>query len=261
MIRSTDGLFLPGITLDPEACIFQPAAGKSFLLPQPGGVLASGAVDSSISTNAVRNYLFSVALTPPETMYTGIQAVPPARVITIDEHGLAKENIYWKINQIKENRERSFEDFSEEVRSLMIDAVICRAVAGGKIGSIVSGGVDTSVVTSILSDSFGNDRKLPVFSIAFDEKKFSDESLQATMYESFPLAPHQDVIRAEDYWSILKQALTHLDSPVNDDAVVGMFRVFQLTREHGCTAVFEGEGADEIFFTNHVHSERQIQLF
>jgi asparagine synthase (glutamine-hydrolysing) len=121
--------------------------------------------------------------------------------------------------------------------------------------------VDSSTISAVLAENIIPGSKLPAFSIVFEENIYSDSHLQQIMYNSFPLEPHNHQISSLEYWEILNKAMLNLDNPVNDDAVVGMFRVFALARSKGCTAVFDGEAADELFFTGHVHSERRYQKY
>jgi len=220
--------------------------------------LLKAGVDATLSEQSIYSYLCSVSLTPPQTMFKSVEAVRPATMLSFDRNNNRQEQRYWDIAETTEDRNKSFAEFSDEIKSLIINSVKIRADKGGQIGSIVSGGIDSSVVTSVLCDSLSKPERLPVFSIAFAEKKFSDASLQELMYQAFPVDHHQSQIGPDQYWSLLGKAMSVLDAPVNDDAMVGMYRVFELARENGCSALFEGEAADELFFTTHVHSERQF---
>ncbi len=224
-------------------------------------LLKTGVIDNSLSISSIQTYFSSTAVSPPSTMFSHVRCLPPGAVVVFKKFKEKKEHIYWNIAGIQEDYSRTIEDFSEELRELIIDAVKVRSRAGGIYGSIVSGGLDSSVVTALLAKNFDNHGKLPVFSINFDEKAYSDAPLQKIMYDSFDLQPHNAVITAQEYWEILQTAVSHLDNPVNDDAVVGMYRVFKLARSKGCTVLFEGEAADELFFTGHVHAERQFQKY
>ncbi|WP_319525804.1 asparagine synthase-related protein [uncultured Desulfosarcina sp.] len=238
--------------------IFYAKSGQTLYFSSRIKSLLNAGVDSTLSEESVYSYLCSVALTPPQTMFAKIKAVRPATTITFDLGGVENEQVYWDIADITEDRARSFENFTDEVRHLIVDAVKIRADRGGRIGSIVSGGIDSSAVSSILCRSLKNGERLPVFSIAFSDSEFSDAGLQNVFFKAFPVEPYQSVINPEKYWELLKIAVTALDSPVNDDAMVGMYRVFQLAKENGCSVLFEGEAADELFFTTHVHSERKF---
>lgn len=224
-------------------------------------LLATGLIDRKLSITSIQSYFSSTSIAPPDTMFAAIRCLRPGTAVQLSENSEPQEHTYWRIKEINEDYTRSMDSFSEEVRALILDAVKIRGNCGGQMGSIVSGGVDSSVVTAILTQSIDRQQRLPVFSIVFDEKPYSDAPLQKIMYEACNLQPYSATVTSGDYWAILQKIVGQLDSPVNDDAVVGMYRVFQLARETGCSALFEGEAADELFFTGHVHAERQFQMF
>lgn len=224
-------------------------------------LLKTGLIDRKLSINSIQSYFSSTSISPPETMFSEIFCLRPGTLVSFSENGEVRDHTYWKIRDTQEDYGRSLDDFSSEVRDLITDAVKLRSQVGGRYGSIVSGGVDSSIVTALLTRNMVHNEKLPVFSIVFEEKSYSDEHLQKIMYNSFNLDPYSAVISAREYWDILLKAVEKQDCPVNDDAVVGMYRVFKLASSMGCTALFEGEAADELFYTGHVHAERKFQSF
>lgn len=224
-------------------------------------LLQSGLVEPELSPYGIHSYFSSSAISPPDTMFSKISCLRPGTSISITGQGDVREHTYWRINEYEEDTARSLDDFAGELREILVDAIEIRSRAGRSYGSIVSGGVDTSVVTAVLARNWNGTVKLPVFSIDFAEQKYSDAALQQVMYASFNLKPTSAVISARQYWDFLREACANFDSPVNDDAAVGMYRVFQLARSVGCPVVFEGEAADELFFTGHVHSERSFQKY
>lgn len=224
-------------------------------------LLDTGIVDQSLSLYGVHSYFCSTAISPPDTIYSEVKALRPAASICFFGNGDVREHVYWPIKDVQEDQRRSIEDFSEELRGLLLDSIKIRARCGGRYGSIVSGGVDSSFVSAVLTHELSSGDKLPVFSVDFAEALYSDAHLQKTMYETFPLHPHRATMSSDEYWNILNMGVRNLDTPVNDDAFAGMYKVFNLARSVGCTALFEGEAADELFFTGHVHSERRLQKY
>lgn len=224
-------------------------------------ILRTGRINSRLSIKSIQSFFSSTSISPPDTMYSEIFCLRPGTLAILSDTDGVREHTYWKIRDIQEDYGRTLHDFSCEARELIMNAVQLRSQIGGRFGSIVSGGVDSSVVTALLAQNSVHNTKLPVFSIVFDEKPYSDEYLQKIMYNSFNLDPHSAVITAKEYWEILLKAVENQDCPVNDDAVVGMYRVFKLARSVGCSVLFEGEAADELFFTGHVHAERKFQKF
>jgi asparagine synthase (glutamine-hydrolysing) len=224
-------------------------------------LLKTDLVSRNLSLDSIQSYFSSTTISPPATLFAEIHCLRPGTAVCFTGNGEMQEHTYWRINEIEENRTRSLDDFAEEVKELLVDAITIREQVGGLFGSIVSGGVDTSVITAVLAGKRVAEEKLPVFSIDFAEQFYSDKPLQQLMYQAYNLDPHSAQITATDYWDIFQKAIANLDCPVNDEAFVGMYRVFQLARSAGCTSIFDGEAADELFFTGHVHSERRFQKY
>lgn len=222
-------------------------------------LLATGLISRAIDTCSLDKYLGSLAISPPHTMFKHVMAVRPAHAL-IARNGHIKEYEYWALGKIKEDYSKSETDFAEEIKHIFEDAVTRRAEHSGSIGTLVSGGVDTSAIAAMLSMKAGG-RQVKGFSVAFHEKEFSDASLQDVIYSKFDLEAHRLLLVPDKFTTVLTNAIQYLDSPVNDVAFAGMLHAFQCAASTGCTAVFEGEGSDELFCTGHSFGELSIQRF
>lgn len=222
-------------------------------------LLATDTLERSIDLAALDEYLASLAVSPPRTLFETVKAVRPGHVHLAGELG-AEEHDYWRLWAITEDYEKSEDEFAVELREIFEDAVKIRAQYGGKAGVLVSGGVDTSAVAAVLTQS-GCCRDLAGFSIAFEEKDFSDAPLQEIMYSRLGLERHQILLGPKEFAVALADGAGFLDSPVNDVAFAGMLHAFRSAAVSGFTAVFEGEGSDEIFCTGHSLGELGIQRF
>ncbi len=222
-------------------------------------LLATGVVSSEISVSAVNQYFASKALSPPSTMYKAVLAVRAAHVISIDGKNV-DEHDYWKLHEIDVDDTIKTNDYVDQLRHTIFNAIDIRATYSYPYGTVVSGGLDTGIVTATLARKQQGNR-LDAFSVAFAERSFSDDPLQQLMVQKFSLNHHQAVLGPDEFSRILGDSVRHLDSPVNDIAFVGMAKVFELARQKGYRVIFEGEGPDEIFPAGNTHGERQLSKF
>lgn len=222
-------------------------------------LLKTGLVSSELSREAVNQYFASKALSPPSTMYSGISAVCAAQVISI-KNGSNTRHDYWNLADIDVDENVTEGAFVEQLRDVIFNAITIRADYPGSYGAIVSGGLDTGIVTATLSRKKKHNA-LHAFSVAFDEGIYSDDPLQRLMVEEFSLQQHQAILGAEDFRILLEDSIGYLDAPVNDIAFVGMAKAFELARQQGFRIVFEGEGPDEIFPAGNTHGERQLAKY
>lgn len=231
--------------------------GRLFFGSTIPSLLRTGCIERELSLSALHSYFSSTSICPPDTAFKNIFCVRPGAIVTYSNGQLSDED-YWPIKDIQEDYGQSMDDCAKKVRELILDAITIRAQYGGNYGSLLSGGIDTGIITATLAR---RQAKFPTFSIAFEEQFYSDAALQAIMCERYDLDPHTTNLKAHEFSEIMTKAVTHLDSPVNDVAFVGMYKAFEMAKQFGCSAVFDGEAADEIFYTGHAHAEREFQKY
>jgi asparagine synthase (glutamine-hydrolysing) len=218
-----------------------------------------GQVRLEVDVASLERYLASLAISAPHTIYRDIWAVPPGHAV-IFQDGSCRERAYWHLGKRAEDRTRSQDDFAQELSHLLVDAVSVRAQHGGNCGALISGGVDTTAVAAALFTT-GSMQRLPGFSVVFAEPDYSDAMLQQVVYDRFSVEPHSLTVTPPVFAELLAEGSGLLDVPINDVAYVGMLAAFRAAAAHGCEAVFEGEGSDEIFCTTHSFGEMYIQKY
>ena len=218
-----------------------------------------GVIAPRISYDGLRIYLAANAITPPLTMFEQVFCVRPGHVVSLRE-GKAVEHDYWGLKSLQEDRVKTENEFAEELRALIVNAIEIRARYGGEYGCLLSGGIDSSLIAATLC-RYHDGKPFPALSIAFDEQEYSDADLQKIMYQRYPLQPAQAILRVDEFAAILEKGAAHLDNPVNDHAYVGMFKAFELARQTGCAIAFDGIGADQLFCSTTSHGEREFQKF
>ncbi len=220
-------------------------------------ILASGLVDDTLSPESVEAYFGVKALSPPQTLFRNIFALRPGHVLAWN-NGREKQHDYWRLHEIREDLKTSKDELCTQLRTTLMDAVRIRQQAGGNYCALVSGGVDTSAVASLLHRLPGTPRPLHGLSIAFDEMAYSDAGLQDCIVRTLGVDQRERILKPEEFASTLCAAVGFLDSPVNDAALVGMHAAFGMARADGYDVVFDGEGPDELFPAGNTQGELGI---
>lgn len=221
-------------------------------------VLASGIVDAAINPESVDSYFGAKALSAPQTLFKNIFALRPGHVL-VWKDGAFRQHDYWRPHEIREDLQSSKEDLCAELRATILDAVRIRQQAGGNYCALVSGGVDTSAVASILNSLPGTPKPLHGLSIAFDEIAYSDARLQNCIVNALGVDQREHILKPDEFAKMLTDAVGFLDSPVNDAALVGMYAAFGMARADGYDVVFDGEGPDELFPAGNTLGEAGIE--
>lgn len=236
---------------------YAPIVGGIVFASTTKAVIASGLVDSSIDPASVDSYFGVKALSPPRTMFKNIFAVRPGHAL-VWKDGQAQQHDYWRLHEIGVDRRTGADALRDQLQATIRDAVHIRQRAGGHYCALVSGGIDTSTIATLLSHAPGAPKPLHGFSIAFDEMAYSDAGLQEIIVDHLGVAQQERILKPLEFADTLTQAVGFLDSPVNDAALVGMHAVFGMARAGGFDVVFDGEGPDELFPAGNTQGERGI---
>lgn len=201
----------------------------------------------------------------PRTVFQNIFEVPPGHYLKAHESGL-KLNCYWEVAFPESHEDSSdgcprkaIEDVEQEFCEILIDAVKIRLRADVPVGAYLSGGLDSSIIASIVRDVVGN--KLRTFSIAFDDSDFDESSWQRKVADY--LGTSHQVVHAThaDIREVFPKVIWHTEVPLVRTGPAPMFLLSKLVRDSGYKVVLTGEGADEFLAGYDIFKEAKIRRF
>jgi asparagine synthase (glutamine-hydrolysing) len=149
---------------------------------------------------------------------------------------------YWNITYI-ESGKYSEEYYSNRLYEILKSSVKRHLVSDVPLGAFLSGGIDSSVLVSMMSTLM--DKPVKTFTIAFEEEGY-DESKYARMVAKRFGTDHYELIVKPDTVNILPKLIWHLDEPLGDSCVLPMYYLSKFAREY-VKVVLSGDGGDELF--------------
>ena len=179
------------------------------------------------------------------TLFAGIRKVLPGHVLTIDLDSLAvTDRAYWQPDfEVDLDHTESY--FVDQLRDLLIDTVGIQMRADVPVGAYLSGGLDSSLVTTLASRFVPG--PIQTFTGAFDEGPEFDESPYARLVAD-AVGASTCVIRPTetDFVATLPRLVWHMDEP---SAGPGLFPQYMVSREAAqrVKVCLGGQGGDEIF--------------
>lgn len=132
----------------------------------------------------------------------------------------------------------------EELESLLRDSMRRQLVADVPVGILLSGGLDSSLVSAIASQALG--RSLRTFTVVFPGHRDLDETAHARLMAEFLGTEHHELQACEVGLDLFEKLARQYDEPMADSSMVPMYLVSKLVREH-CTVALGGDGGDEMF--------------
>lgn len=173
------------------------------------------------------------------TLLRGIKNLEPSTFITLDlnTHNYTVQQFTACTNSYNFSKRSLSETLSE--------ATISQLLADVPVGSQLSGGVDSSLVTYFAANAT---RKvsLETVSITFNDPKFSEERYIKQVQDRLHLHSHKILLDSCYYLNNIKKATWHLEQPINHPNTVGILLISKMAKEH-VTVLLSGEGADELF--------------
>ena len=190
-----------------------------------------------VNENALRPYLTFQYSSMEETFFKGVYKLPPATRFTFRD-GRMEKTRYWDVDFTKKTS-LSYEEAAEQIDRRVHESVNAHRISDVKVGSFLSGGVDSSYITAVLMP---ND----TFSVGFNFEKFDETSEAKELSERLGVANYLKHITADECFDAFSTIQYHMDEPQSNPSSVPLYFLAKLAREH-VTVVLSGEGADEIY--------------
>src|SRR5262245_1610877 len=210
---------------------------------EPKVLLAHPSVKSSLNLQALRQYLSFDYIPAPLSIYEGINKLPAAHQLTLEEGKVSVER-YWRLSYAKKQPIPTEDEAAELLRELLADSVRMRLVSDVPLGVLLSGGVDSSTVAALACRT--SSEAVKTFSISFAEASF-DESLYARGVAKFlGTDHHEERLSANLAANLVSEIGAWMDEPFSDPSLVPTYLLSRFTRKH-VTVALGGDGGDELF--------------
>lgn len=223
--------------------------GSSFIFASEiKAILDHPDVSAEVEINAIPEYLLCTTFLDSKTMFKNIRSVPPGTAIVI-ENGAIKAHRYWSMerNGARPNGD-SFADCQEGVRDLLDSAITMMAVSDVPLGTLLSGGLDSSLVSAMATKHISG--RLKTFSLGYDKNRALREDDTDAHYAGLVAATYDTdhtefMFQPEEYFDVMKKVTWHVEKPVEltSPSLFLLYRGVKPT----VTVVMSGEGADELF--------------
>lgn len=208
--------------------------------------------NSKVSAEAVSIYLDCGYVPSPYSIIEDIYKLPPGNFMEIDlEKGTKNIKEYWNLKPIA-IKDISYEDAKKELHALLIDAVRIRLQSDVPLGTFLSGGIDSALVSAIASKV--SKEKIKTFTIGFEIPEFDESKLAAHYAQIIGSAHTETICTPDDVINLIPKLVQVYDEPFADSSALPSLFLNSVTKRH-VTVALSGDGGDESFFGyNHFDS-------
>lgn len=197
-----------------------------------------------VNEDAISMFLDCMFIPSPYTIVETVFKLPPGNFMEIDlNSNTLKIKEYWNLKPVK-IKDISYEDAKKELHELLLDAVKIRLQSDVPIGSFLSGGIDSALVSSMAAKV--SDSKINTFSIGFDDPEY-DESKIAEQYAEILNTTHKTTIcNPTEILKLIPKLTDVYDEPFADSSALPSLLLNKVTKQY-VTVALSGDGGDESF--------------
>jgi asparagine synthase (glutamine-hydrolysing) len=210
---------------------------------EPKVLLAHPAVKTSVNLQALREYLSFDYVPAPLTIYDGINKLPAAHTLTLED-GKIETHPYWCLSYKTKQPPPNEHEAAEHLRELLAESVRMRMVSDVPLGVLLSGGVDSSTVAALAVHA--STEAVKTFSISFAESSFDESSYARAVAKYLGTDHHEERLSANLAANLVGEIGSWMDEPFSDPSLVPTYLLSRFTRKH-VTVALGGDGGDELF--------------
>lgn len=199
----------------------------------------------SLCQEAIELFFQLTYIPSPYSIYENVFKLLPNHFLEID----IKTNNFnqFEISNTKaedSKSQMSFEAAKSKTKELVTQSVISRCISDVPVGTFLSGGVDSSIVSLCLA----NYKKTPIdtFSMGFEKKSFDETEKSRLVAKRIGSHHHEFIVKPEDIKEDIHKVLLNYDEPFADSSALPTYLLSKLTSKHVKVAL-TGDGGDEVF--------------
>ncbi len=219
--------------------------GRLVFASELKAIMADPSFQREIDLPALNFYLTYGYVPGDRCILKDVNKVLPGHWLT---HDLEKDDLhierYWQVPEFSTDAPVSDEQLVEELESLLTEAVRSQLIADVPLGIMLSGGIDSSLITAMAArNSCG---PVKTFTVTFPGHENLNEAPFARIVADYFGTDHSELVAEPASVDLMPKLARQFDEPIADDAIVPMYMISRLIRE-SATVALSGDGGDELF--------------
>jgi asparagine synthase (glutamine-hydrolysing) len=197
--------------------------------------------DRTLRTEMISEVMQYGFVNSPRSAFNEIEQVPPASVLSWKD-GKVSTKTYWTMD-FNRKIDLTYTEALERTKELIKAAVARRLISERPLGSFLSGGYDSTIVTAYMSELMNE--KVQTFSIGFESQKYNEANYAKRVAGYLKTDHHEEILKPDP--SLILEKISHvLDQPFADSSVVPTYLLANFARKNLIVAL-GGDGGDEVF--------------
>ena len=212
-------------------------------------LLQSKFFKKKLDLSSIDSFLKLKNITSPKSIFENTWKLDPGKYLILDIHTLDfKIKSYWSIEEVIKTKKFSnnFNSINhiENAENLLKNSIKNQLISDRPIGCFLSGGVDSSVITSLASNISEN--KIKTFTIGFNDARFNEADIAKKIAKKLNTDHHEYYFNEKELLDNISKIPEIYDEPFSDSSQLPTILLCQKTKKH-VTVALSGDGGDELF--------------
>ncbi|MDE6128203.1 MAG: asparagine synthase (glutamine-hydrolyzing), partial [Lachnospiraceae bacterium] len=245
--RETGALYLVRDRIGKKPLYYWLEDGNLVFASELKPIMECPAFEKRIRTEVVSRYLYHQYINAPDTIFENVYKLEPGMVLQFSA-GTIKTWKYWDLKEVyqtcKKNPVTDYAQAKEELKKLLNRSVSMRMIADVPLGTFLSGGYDSSLITAVAQSQSAQPVK--TYSIGFNEEKFNEAKFAKEVAKHLGTNHTELYIDEKEMFELVDSIPKYYDEPFADSSQIPTMLVSALARRD-VTVVLSGDGGDEFF--------------
>ncbi|WP_047985769.1 asparagine synthase (glutamine-hydrolyzing) [Ornithinibacillus californiensis] len=209
----------------------------------------------TLHEEALQHYFSFQYVPTPMTLAKEITSLEPGHFFIKQLPNPLQKHAYFQANFVPVDGNE--QQIINRIQEVMIDSVKAHIQGEAAVGSLLSGGIDSSLIVALAKDV---NPAIKTFSVGFEEEGYTEVPIAQQTALELGVENISYIIKPQEYVDILPTIVRYLGEPLADPSCVPLYFAAKLASEH-TKVVLSGEGADELFGGYNIYREYQSLKF
>lgn len=218
-------------------------------------IMACPGFEKNIRTDIIARYLGVQYIPEPDTVFHNVSKLAPGAILRFN-NGVINVRKYWDVKDVYKkfasNQIKNYADAKEELKNTLRQAVSERMVADVPVGTFLSGGYDSSLISALAVEC--SNTPVKTYCIGFEDKSYNEAIYAKTIAEHLGTSHTEIYMSEKDMLEMVDSIPEYYDEPFADSSQIPSMLVSKLAKQH-VTVVLSGDGGDEFFCGYNVYDK------
>lgn len=210
-------------------------------------IMAYPGVEKKIRNEIISRYLYHQYINAPDTIFEDIYKLEPGSILRFCTGKITTWK-YWDVKKVYHEQKRvevsDYVQAKEELKELLNQSVKMRMIADVPLGTFLSGGYDSSMITAIAQSQ--SEQPVKTYSIGFNEERYNEAKFAKEVARHLGTKHTEMYIDEKEMFDLVGSIAMYYDEPFADSSQIPTMLVSALARRD-VTVVLSGDGGDEFF--------------